>query len=170
MAAGRGRRDVVRALAEKEGVDVFAVDGAGDGALIWAARQGHTEVLRLLLDKGADANQVNKVRRRLAIPGSREPTIVLSQQGQTALHVACKFGKTGAVSLLAERGADLGALDQVRAPRPSVDGQQLNGLSFQRSDSAMHLAAAEGFTDILEMLLSSEIGANKFVKNEASVK
>ena len=44
----------------------------------------------------------------------------------------------------------------------------MNGLAFQRSDSAMHLAASEGFTETLEMLLSSEIGANKFVKNEAS--
>ena len=79
VAAGRGRRDVVRALAEKEGVDVFAADEAGDGPLIWAARQGHTEVLRLLLDRGADVNQVNKVshcqqRRRSTFP---ELTIVL---------------------------------------------------------------------------------------------
>lgn len=61
VAAGRGRADVVRALADKGGVDVRVVDKAGDGALIWAARQGHTEVLRLLLDLGCDVNQVNKV-------------------------------------------------------------------------------------------------------------
>ena len=61
VAAGRGRADVVRALADKGGVDVRVMDKAGDGALIWAARQGHTEVLRLLLDMGCDVNQVNKV-------------------------------------------------------------------------------------------------------------
>ena len=66
VAAGRGRADVVRALAEKGGsgggVDVLAAaDKAGDGALVWAARQGHAEVMRLLLDLGCDVNRVNKV-------------------------------------------------------------------------------------------------------------
>ena len=61
VAAGRGRADVVRALADKGGVDVLVADKAGDGALVWAARQGHTEVLRLLLDLGCDVNRVNKV-------------------------------------------------------------------------------------------------------------
>ena len=37
----------------------------------------------------------------------------LLQQGQTALHVVCKFGQTDAVPILAERGVDLDALDQV---------------------------------------------------------
>ena len=40
---------------------------------------------------------------------------------------------------------------------------------FQRSDSAMHLAAFEGFTETLEILFSPELGANKFAKNEVSV-
>ena len=39
---------------------------------------------------------------------------------------------------------------------------------FQRSDSAMHLAAFEGFTETLEVLFSPEMGANKFAKNEVS--
>ena len=37
---------------------------------------------------------------------------------------------------------------------------------FQRCDSAMHLAAFEGFTETLEVLFSPEMGANKFAKNE----
>ena len=40
---------------------------------------------------------------------------------------------------------------------------------FQRSDSAMHLAAFEGFTDTLEILFSPELGADKFAKNEVSI-
>ena len=40
---------------------------------------------------------------------------------------------------------------------------------FQRSDSAMHLAAFEGFTETLEILFSPELGANKFAKNEVSI-
>ena len=68
VAAGRGRADVVRALADRaasaggRGVDLLAAaDGAGDGALVWAARQGHTEVMRLLLDLGCDVNRANEV-------------------------------------------------------------------------------------------------------------
>ena len=40
---------------------------------------------------------------------------------------------------------------------------------FQRSDSAMHLAAFEGFTETLEILFSPELGANKYAKNEVSI-
>lgn len=40
---------------------------------------------------------------------------------------------------------------------------------FQRFDSAMHLAAFEGFTETLEVLFSPEMGANKFAKNEVSI-
>ena len=40
---------------------------------------------------------------------------------------------------------------------------------FQRCDSAMHLAAFEGFTETLEVLFSPEMGANKFAKNEVSI-
>ena len=40
---------------------------------------------------------------------------------------------------------------------------------FQRSDSAMHLAAFEGFTETLEILFSPELGANKFAKNEVNI-
>ena len=68
VAAGRGRSDVVRALADRAAsagsaaVNLLdAADGAGDGALVWAGRQGHTEVMRLLLDLGCDVNRANKV-------------------------------------------------------------------------------------------------------------
>ena len=68
VAAGRGRADVVRALADRAAsagsaaVNLLdAADGAGDGALVWAGRQGHTEVMRLLLDLGCDVNRANEV-------------------------------------------------------------------------------------------------------------
>ena len=37
------------------------IDGQGDSAILWAARQGFPEVIRYLLSKGVHLNQQNKV-------------------------------------------------------------------------------------------------------------
>ena len=41
----------------------------GNTALIWAARYGHREIVSLLLDRGAQTEATNKVRRKMAYDG-----------------------------------------------------------------------------------------------------
>lgn len=46
------------------GARVESCDIAGDAALALAARSGHTAVVELLIDNGADVDAVNKVSKR----------------------------------------------------------------------------------------------------------
>jgi ankyrin repeat protein len=69
------------------GADIAAVDQIAKTAMIYAAGQGHTEIVGLLLDAGVDVNKQYK-------------------NDLTALMWAAGYGKTDTVKLLLEKGAD----------------------------------------------------------------
>ncbi|KAJ1396008.1 ankyrin repeat-containing domain protein, partial [Ochromonadaceae sp. CCMP2298] len=73
-------------------------DGAGRTALHIASHFGHPEVVRLLLEKGADAEAKDTA-------------------GRTAMHYASVTGHLEVVRLLLEKGADAEAKNQVSAVR-----------------------------------------------------
>jgi serine/threonine-protein phosphatase 6 regulatory ankyrin repeat subunit B len=86
-----GHKDIVKTL-----LDTHASPDPLPGmtsALILAADGGHDEVVRLLIERGAQANHVDN-------------------KGATALIRASKTGKLSTVKLLIERGADLAQVDQ----------------------------------------------------------
>lgn len=56
--------------------------------LHWAARLGHSELVKLLLEKGADPNAVSK-------------------SGETPLHLTASMGEIEAAQILISKGADL---------------------------------------------------------------
>lgn len=60
--------------------------------LHWAAKLGNNDLARLLLDKGADPNSVNKA-------------------GETPLHLTASAGKTQMAIILIEKGANMTAKD-----------------------------------------------------------
>jgi ankyrin repeat protein len=72
-----------------EGVNVSELDSNGDAPLVMAAYKGYTEVVRLLLEAGADVAAVD--------PGMKA----------TALHAAAYAGRTEAAKLLIEYGIDI---------------------------------------------------------------
>ena len=79
-----------------EGVDVNAKNPVtGDPLLSTAALMGHTEVMTLLLQKGADIN-------------------ARKEDGNTALHAAAFLGRADAVELLLRHGADVNIRNKLR--------------------------------------------------------
>jgi uncharacterized protein len=72
-----------------QGDDVSAPDARGDSPLIMAAYEGHTEIVRLLLEAGADVKALDPSMKA------------------TALHAAAYTGRTGAARLLIQHGVEI---------------------------------------------------------------
>lgn len=72
-----------------EGVDVSELDDNEDAPLVMAAYEGHTDIVKLLLEAGADVTAVD--------PGMRA----------TALHAAAYAGRTEAAALLIAHHIDI---------------------------------------------------------------
>jgi len=118
-----------------------------------AVREGHSDVVAALIDKGANIEGKNK-------------------DGNTALLVATQEGKTDVVKLLLERGANLEAKDKdgktaliESAQEGKTDVVKLlleKGVNLEAKDkdgcTALIESATEGKTDAMKLLL--EKGAN----------
>ncbi|HBE04103.1 MAG TPA: hypothetical protein DC049_16750, partial [Spirochaetia bacterium] len=92
---------------ELEKNTISEVDQAGRNALTWAAMRGQSVIIKILLQKGADANFVNN---------GEDP---VTRYKWPALKWAISSGSLEAVKLLVEAGADLNAAG---IPDPSGSG------------------------------------------------
>ena len=96
------------AIAEKASIEMVALwleNGAvlkGSGAIVAAAGAGRTDMVKFLLEQGADINEVN-TRHQRAMDGDMKVG--------GALHQAVRNGREDMLALLLERGGDVGLKD-----------------------------------------------------------
>ena len=167
VAVSHGHSETVRYLVGWKGVDVNLGDLDGVPMLVVAAREGHTAVVQVLLDAGADTE---------AMDG--DP--MFECPGRTALHVACEKGDLAIVKALVKAGADVcftddngttcfmqaagyGHTETVRylLGVPKVD---VNHVLCESHDTALHFAAMEGRAEVVQVLIDA--GAHIEAKND----
>ena len=154
-AINSGDVSAVRALI-KSGADVNQRSGDGSTALLWATHNSNVEIASALIaakasvdtandfgvtplleaSRNGDAAMVDLLLRSGADPKRAHP------EGETPLLSAARAGSVAAVRLLLARGADVNAAE-----------------TFQQT-TALMWAAAEGHTDVVDLLLESGADPN----------
>ena len=119
--AKRGNIELVKLLTEK-GADINVKDGMGYTPLYWACEEGHLEVVKLLIQQevGVPIN-INPLLRLAARGGHTQLVKLLigkgadvnarNRDGNTSLHWAAEKGHIEVVKLLLEKGANVNVQD-----------------------------------------------------------
>lgn len=131
------------------GIDPAAEDGDGRTGLMLAAFNGHTEIVKMLLDQDVPVNKTDLSGRtalmyastghfpetvETLLTGGADPNLADNQEGFTALMFAAAEGNARVVRLLLDHGADPDTRD--------TDG-----------DDAETFARQNGHTEVAEMLV-----------------
>ena len=98
FAAKKGYDEVVSVLMEEENCDLNLVDLTKNNALIVATRQHHTQIVKMLVDSGAELNYANQYNK------------------QNALLIAVRAGYEDIAAILLEAGATPHVSDDVKTP------------------------------------------------------
>lgn len=150
QAARSGDAEALAAALPK---DAPVDPGTLERPLFFAAQSGHTDVVALLLERGADPNTVldfgsplQKAARNnrvdvvdLLLRSGADANLIAGDLDQTALHEAAERGAMDTAKLLVQRGADVNARDRWGVP-------------------PIHLAARKGRAEMLVFL--AENGAS----------
>ncbi|XP_049607902.1 histone-lysine N-methyltransferase EHMT2 isoform X1 [Syngnathus scovelli] len=125
-AAKQGNLEIVNILLETGQVDVNAQDNGGWTPIIWAAEHKHVDVIKVLLNRGADVTindkELNVCLHWAAYAGNVDiAEMVLNagcslasvnMHGDTPLHIAAREGYLDCVTLFLSRGADIDTINR----------------------------------------------------------
>ncbi len=157
-AAERGDASRVGSLLDDRPGLVDETDGRTLSALHYAASEGHVDVVRLLLDRGAD-------------PG------VSALGGMTPLFLAAAGGHADVVKLLVERGADPNARspwNPMRVAAGEGHTEVVRVLLALHGDPEGHnvpplmAAASTGHLDVMELLVKAGAKVNRVTLDDFS--
>jgi ankyrin repeat protein len=125
MAFQQQSSKAAKVLLNGPGIDVNALNEAGESALMMAALKGDLAGAELLLERGAKVNQPGWAALHYAATGP-DPRLVRlllergasvdaeSPNGSTPLMMAAQYGSEDSARLLLERGADRGKRNERR--------------------------------------------------------
>jgi ankyrin repeat protein len=159
-----GLTSVVQLLLwDKPNIDIESKDTEYDGTLLlWASKNGHVEVVKLLLKKEADVNA---------------PDL----SGGTPLHQASKNGHVEVIKLLLKKEADVNALNclgstplhrasgnrHVEVVKLLLDKEADVNAANKEGLTPLHQASENGHVEVIKLLLDKEADVNA-ANNEGS--
>ena len=181
IAARQGNVDAVRALLA-HGADLNATEGAqGQTALMWAVARRHPQVVRVLLEVGADPHARTESSRRHVLLccqkslGKTEGTVWIEQGGFTPLLFAARHGAAASAELLLAAGAPVDDTAAIGTTPLVVAAQygfnEVAAVLLEKGadpdaagagQAALHWAALRGDRELAETLLAH--GANPDVR------
>lgn len=123
-------------------------------ALHYAAFQGYEEIVRLLLDHGADTECEMVGGNYILWPLVNGTTHKYMRCAGRTIHIAVKYGHTKVVRLLIERGAD----KETIATEFSQDNARKDNY---REWSLMYLAAVLGHVGVMQVLTDLGVDPNQ---------
>ena len=144
---------ITELLIEK-GADIEAKDDDGINALVYASTYNNEEMVKFLLEKGADANTVCEIEN--------EHTDIAS----TPLMNAAYRGNTNIINMLLENGADINyttdfgmtalmmaaSFNQFEAAKVLLENNADTSITDEYGRTALDLAKSEDYKDIVELL------------------
>ncbi|KAI5816217.1 ankyrin repeat-containing domain protein [Pyronema omphalodes] len=101
VAALHGYAEVVKFLLEKNCVDINKTEGYGDTPLLYAARNGNSEVVKLLIQHGAAVETRNN-------------------DGRIALSLAAQHHRLETLNILLQSSADVNMTDGIYGRTPLI--------------------------------------------------
>ena len=159
--ARTGAAEAVRALLDAGVGNVDAQESSrGQSALMWAVAQGHPDVVRLLVDHGADVHAHTETRSLLVSLGGRgaERAGNLPLGGFTPLLFAARQGSVDSARLLLDAGADVNGTAPDGASALVVAGFSGHGelAAFLLSRGAQPNAAGAGYAALHTAVLRAD--------------
>lgn len=181
MEVERGSLEYVKRCVEA-GASVNGTPRTVPRPLEIAANKGYTDIIRYLVEKGADieitsqeqsSNQEQSSKGVVELVVNPEIGMMIPPPGSRPLHGACYGGSPDACDVLLELGADPNSTDVAGCTPFMVACDHIEGdtcldlakrlvpagadLTLQDGEgrSALHIAATRGETDVAKMLLSA---------------